>query len=386
VYDQAELAKEILPKFFKHSNFASFVRQLNMYGFRKIVSADQGSLRSAEREHMEFSNPNFQRNKPNLLEYVKRKISSNVRTASDEQKVKSEHVEQLLLDVHEMKDRQIDVNQQIEALTKDKQTMWEELSRLRQKSDQQQLVINKLIHFLLRLLYTKTDRIGSIGRKRPLALLEADPTYSSAKIVALPDQSSNREADGVIHTLASPSTTDTNTTVPDIVMQPSPTRVAVPVSVESGTLLGSTSGTDGTNAVMYSSSTAIPAVGGSYTGSPEVVYHRPQAISIQPPTDMRALQNWDLSPTNNIASLLCDAGSVVPQAPDCPATDISSLMEHLDSLDEGLDSVRNVFETSAAFDCSVVTDLFTPDLHSPSPTLDNNTQVTVKYSQCFLCP
>jgi hypothetical protein len=32
-------------------------------------------------------------------------------------------------------------------------------------------------------------------------------------------------------------------------------------------------------------------------------------------------------------------------------------MEHLDSLDEGLDSVRNVFETSAAFDCSVVTDV-----------------------------
>ena len=42
-------------------------------GFRKVIGAEQGGLRS-ERDEWEFHNMNFQRAQPQLLEHVKRKV------------------------------------------------------------------------------------------------------------------------------------------------------------------------------------------------------------------------------------------------------------------------------------------------------------------------
>ncbi|KLT38764.1 hypothetical protein CC85DRAFT_289209 [Cutaneotrichosporon oleaginosum] len=66
-----EFSKEVLPNYFKHNNWQSFVRQLNMYSFNKV--SDLYSTANADPQAWEFRHPLFRRGEPHLLASIKRK-------------------------------------------------------------------------------------------------------------------------------------------------------------------------------------------------------------------------------------------------------------------------------------------------------------------------
>ncbi|KAG7868027.1 hypothetical protein KL916_005333, partial [Ogataea parapolymorpha] len=74
IADTNEFTKQVLPKHFKHSNFASFVRQLNKYDFHKVKISNELKQRYSIENVWEFKHPEFQRNNREALENIKRKV------------------------------------------------------------------------------------------------------------------------------------------------------------------------------------------------------------------------------------------------------------------------------------------------------------------------
>ncbi|KAI5756978.1 HSF1 [Gulo gulo luscus] len=388
VFDQGQFAKEVLPKYFKHNNMASFVRQLNMYGFRKVVHIEQGGLVKPERDDTEFQHPCFLRGREQLLENIKRKVTSVSTLKSEDIKIRQDSVTKLLTDVQLMKGKQESMDSKLLAMKHENEALWREVASLRQKHAQQQKVVNKLIQFLISLV--QSNRILGVKRKIPLMLNDGSSAHSGPKYGR---QYSLQHVHGPgPYSAPSPAYSSSSLYSPDAVASSGPIISDITELAPSSPLASPGGSVDerplsGSPLVRVKeeppSPPRSPRVEEASPGHPSSVVEIPLSPTALIDSILRESEPAPTAP----ATPLPDAGARHPSPSPPPASapekclsvaclDKTELSEHLDAMDSNLDSLQTML-TSHGFsvDTSALLDLFSPSVTVPDmslPDLDSS--------------
>lgn len=168
VYKPTEFSQQVLPKYFKHSNFSSFIRQLNLYDFHKC----------GQPNWWEWKHPNFKRDHKHLLKLIRRKTpgdKENNATASREEilQLKKENTN-LMDEMKQLQERQQAIEEHMQRIISENEALSEQVTTSKQTEKEMQQTMQKIMYALLTLFSSnnannnRNDSVSLPGRKRRL--------------------------------------------------------------------------------------------------------------------------------------------------------------------------------------------------------------------------